>query len=66
MNLQVVKETIYSAEFRKSLEEANQPDWLKNLRESASIEPVSTSPDTAFRGNCPDTKIKPLCTTAGE
>jgi Fe-S cluster assembly protein SufD len=35
MNLQVVKETIYSAEFRKSLEEANQPDWLKNLRESA-------------------------------
>ncbi len=35
MNLQVVKETIYSAEFRKSLERANQPSWLKNLRENA-------------------------------
>jgi len=35
MNLQVVKETIYNAEFRKSLEEANQPSWLKILRENA-------------------------------
>ena len=35
MNLQTVKETIYKQDFQKSLENANQPEWLKNLRESA-------------------------------
>lgn len=37
MNLQVVKETVYSAKFRRSLEKANQPSWLKNLRENAFV-----------------------------
>jgi Fe-S cluster assembly protein SufD len=35
MNLQVGKETIYSAEFKRSLEQSNQPGWLKSLRENA-------------------------------
>ncbi len=33
--MQTGKETIYSREFRRSLEDSNQPDWLKNLREKA-------------------------------
>lgn len=33
MNLQAAKETIYSAEIRRSLEQSNQPNWLKSLRE---------------------------------
>lgn len=33
--MQAGKETIYSAEFQKSLKSANQPDWLKKLREKA-------------------------------
>ncbi|MCY7345839.1 MAG: Fe-S cluster assembly protein SufD [Pyrinomonadaceae bacterium] len=32
---QTVKETIYNYEFRRSLESANQPIWLKNLREKS-------------------------------
>ncbi len=32
---QTVKETIYNHEFRRSLESAKQPVWLKNLREKA-------------------------------
>lgn len=35
MNLQTVKETIYKQDFQKSLESANQPEWLKNLRSEA-------------------------------
>ncbi len=35
MNLQTGKETIYKQDFQTSLESANQPEWLKNLRESA-------------------------------
>src|SRR5436190_1123652 len=30
-----VKETIYREDFQKSLENANQPEWLKDLREKA-------------------------------
>jgi Fe-S cluster assembly protein SufD len=33
--MQTGKETIYNAEFRRRFENANQPDWLKNLREKA-------------------------------
>ena len=35
MNSQTGKETIYKKDFQTSLENANQPEWLKNLRESA-------------------------------
>jgi len=35
MNSQAGKETIYNADFQKSLENANQPDWLKSLRRKA-------------------------------
>lgn len=35
MSLQTVKETIYTTDFQTSLENANQPEWLKNLREKA-------------------------------
>jgi Fe-S cluster assembly protein SufD len=35
MNLQAGKETIYKQDFQKSLENVNQPEWLKNLREEA-------------------------------
>ncbi len=35
MNLQVGKETIYKQDFQASLENANQPEWLKFLREKA-------------------------------
>jgi len=35
MNSQAGKETIYKQDFQTSLERANQPDWLKNLREKA-------------------------------
>ncbi|MDQ3130381.1 MAG: Fe-S cluster assembly protein SufD [Acidobacteriota bacterium] len=35
MSLQAGKETIYKQDFQTSLERANQPDWLKNLREKA-------------------------------
>ena len=35
MNLQTGKETIYKQDFRKSLENANQPEWLKDLRQKA-------------------------------
>lgn len=35
MNLQAGKETIYSQDFQKSLASANQPEWLKDLREKA-------------------------------
>lgn len=35
MNSQVSKETIYKQDFQKSLETANQPEWLKDLREKA-------------------------------
>ncbi|MEP7039894.1 MAG: SufD family Fe-S cluster assembly protein, partial [Acidobacteriota bacterium] len=35
MNLQTGKETIYKQDFQTSLENANQPEWLKNLRENA-------------------------------
>ena len=35
MSLQTGKETIYQQDFQKSLESANQPEWLKNLREKA-------------------------------
>lgn len=35
MSLQTAKETIYKADFQTSLETANQPEWLKNLREKA-------------------------------
>lgn len=33
--IQAGKETIYTADFRRSLESANQPNWLQNLRENA-------------------------------
>lgn len=33
--MQTGKETIYTAEFRRRFENANQPDWLKNLRAKA-------------------------------
>ncbi len=35
MNSQVGKETIYKQDFQKSLKSANQPEWLKSLREKA-------------------------------
>jgi Fe-S cluster assembly protein SufD len=35
MNLQAGKETIYTKDFRESLEASNQPEWLKNLRRKA-------------------------------
>ena len=35
MNSQTRKETIYKQDFQKSLENANQPEWLKDLREKA-------------------------------
>lgn len=35
MSLQAVKETIYTKDFQKNLENANQPEWLKTLREKA-------------------------------
>ena len=35
MSLQTGKETIYKQDFQTSLENANQPEWLKNLREEA-------------------------------
>ncbi|MDQ6786387.1 MAG: Fe-S cluster assembly protein SufD [Acidobacteriota bacterium] len=33
--IQVGKETVYSRDFRRSLESSNQPDWLKSLRGKA-------------------------------
>lgn len=33
--MQAGKETIYHTEFQKSIEEANQPEWLKSLRREA-------------------------------
>ena len=35
MNSQTAKETVYKADFQKSLENTNQPEWLKNLRKEA-------------------------------
>ena len=35
MSLQVGKETIYKQDFQTSLENADQPEWLKNLRSEA-------------------------------
>ena len=35
MSSQVVKETIFGEEFRQSISNSNQPDWLKKLREKA-------------------------------
>ncbi len=35
MNSQVGKETIYKADFTKSYENANQPEWLESLRKKA-------------------------------
>lgn len=35
MSLQAGKETIYTKDFQASLERANQPEWLKSLREKA-------------------------------
>ena len=35
MSLQTGKETIYKQDFQKSLENADQPKWLKSLREEA-------------------------------
>ena len=35
MSLQTGKETIYKQDFQTSLESANQPEWLKSLREEA-------------------------------
>jgi Fe-S cluster assembly protein SufD len=35
MNLQAAKETIYKQDFEQNLQNANQPDWLKSLREKA-------------------------------
>lgn len=35
MNMQAGKETIYNTDFQKSLENSNQPEWLKNLRREA-------------------------------
>ncbi len=37
MNLQTGKETIYKQDFQTSLENANQPEWLKNLRGSVCV-----------------------------
>ncbi|MBA2621919.1 MAG: SufD family Fe-S cluster assembly protein, partial [Acidobacteria bacterium] len=33
--MQTERETVYSRDFRRSLESANQPNWLKSLRETA-------------------------------
>lgn len=33
--MQTERETIYSRDFRRSLDDANQPDWLKLMRENA-------------------------------
>ena len=35
MSLQTGKETIYNADFQKSIANTNQPEWLKNLRQKA-------------------------------
>ena len=35
MSSQVSKETIYKTNFQKSLDNSNQPEWLKTLRENA-------------------------------
>ncbi|NNE99324.1 MAG: Fe-S cluster assembly protein SufD [Pyrinomonadaceae bacterium] len=35
MSLQAGKETIYKARFQKSIDQADQPDWLKDLRKKA-------------------------------
>jgi Fe-S cluster assembly protein SufD len=35
MNAQIVKETIYTKDFRQDLEASNQPEWLKDLRRAA-------------------------------
>ncbi len=35
MSLQTGKETIYNADFQKSIENSNQPAWLKSLRKEA-------------------------------
>lgn len=35
MSLQTGKETVYKQDFQTSLQNANQPDWLKSLRENA-------------------------------
>jgi Fe-S cluster assembly protein SufD len=35
MTQATTKETIFGSEFRRDLENANQPDWLKSLREKA-------------------------------
>lgn len=35
MSLQAVTETVYTKDFQTSVENANQPEWLKNLREKA-------------------------------
>ncbi len=35
MSLQAGKETVYKQDFQKSLENSDQPKWLKSLRESA-------------------------------
>jgi Fe-S cluster assembly protein SufD len=35
MDMQAGKETIYKADFQKSIENSNQPEWLKNLRKEA-------------------------------
>ena len=35
MTTQATKETIFNADFRRSLETAQQPEWLKDLREKA-------------------------------
>ena len=35
MTAEAAKETIYTKDFQTSLENANQPEWLKNLRSEA-------------------------------
>ncbi len=35
MTAEIAKETIYKQDFQNSLENANQPEWLKDLREKA-------------------------------
>ena len=35
MSLQVGKETIYNAEFQRSLDQSTQPNWIKSVRENA-------------------------------
>jgi hypothetical protein len=35
MSLQTGKETVYKQDFQTSLRNANQPDWLKSVREKA-------------------------------